>query len=293
MNCLVILNYNNCEETLHYVRKIKNYKCLDKIIIVDNASSDCSLQSFEKIVSRKIHLVKNKINLGYNAGNNSGVIYAQKKFPIKKIIISNPDIHIDEKDMDKILDDLESYSLVAPIIYDLNGNIQSNCGWRLPSYSQSLANCSLISYKIQKIFGKSNYFSAINYVDRYVPVEAVSGCFFGITNEAFNLIGGFDEDIFLYGEEIILGYQLKTARLKSVIDKECIAIHEDQGSKMECYKKWKRHRSLIKKSHIVYLDKCLNVGKPKLALYVFIYTIGSYLNRFIDKIYRNIGNKYN
>ncbi len=289
MNCIIILNYNNYEETLRYVNQIKNFKCLDIIIIVDNASSDHSIYYFEKIINKKIHLIKNNKNCGYNAGNNSGVIYAQENFPIKNIIISNPDIKIKENIMKLLFQDLELYPLVAPITYNMQGNIQSNCGWRLPTYAQSLANCTLISYKIQKMLGKSNYFSAINYSNRFVSTEAVSGCFFGITSEAYNKIGGFDEDVFLYGEEIILGAQLKKAKLICVIDKACTIVHEDQGAKIENYTKWKWHSNLIKESHVIYLTKYLNTSKIQIYLYKLIFNIGNYINRFIDMVlfYKN------
>ena len=72
---IIILNYNNAEETAEYVERICEYKCLDHVIIVDNASTDGSAVRLKPLCTGKVELVKSGENRGYAAGNNLGLRY--------------------------------------------------------------------------------------------------------------------------------------------------------------------------------------------------------------------------
>lgn len=288
MNSIVILNYNNWKETIEYINKINSYNVLDYIVVVDNASTDDSYIELQKHRSNKIIILNSKKNGGYNAGNNIGINYSVDKLCCKNVIVSNPDIDVTEDDLEIIYNDLNSnlYGVVAPLVFNLEGQVQSNCGWNLPSYFQSVMNCSLITYKLLKKFNKSNYFSAIEYKDDVVPVEAVSGCFFGITAEAFLAVGGFDEENFLYGEEILLGALLKKYKYQAIIDKSSSVIHYDQGSKKESLKKWMIHMNMIRKSHVHYLKKFLYVNSIKIKIYNGFFWVGAITNFCITRVIR-------
>ena len=55
---IIILNYNNAEETAEYVGRICEYKCLDHVIIVDNASTDDSAARLKPLCTGKVELVE-------------------------------------------------------------------------------------------------------------------------------------------------------------------------------------------------------------------------------------------
>ena len=50
----VILNYNDADTTISLVRKIGDYKNIEHIIVVDNCSTDHSLEKLEKITDEKV-----------------------------------------------------------------------------------------------------------------------------------------------------------------------------------------------------------------------------------------------
>ena len=56
---IIILNYNDYENTLKIIDMIKDYKCLKKIIIVDNASTDDSFNHLKPLENNKITIIKN------------------------------------------------------------------------------------------------------------------------------------------------------------------------------------------------------------------------------------------
>ena len=67
---IVILNYNDYEETSNFIEQIKGYKVLDEIVIVDNSSTDNSFNKLRKLKDKKISVIKTDGNNGYASGNN-------------------------------------------------------------------------------------------------------------------------------------------------------------------------------------------------------------------------------
>ncbi|MFR5732279.1 MAG: glycosyltransferase family 2 protein [Clostridium sp.] len=76
----VILNYNDAETTEKLVKQIADYDVLHQIIVVDNASTDDSLERLRKLESDanasqsgKVRVISADHNGGYGSGNNLGV----------------------------------------------------------------------------------------------------------------------------------------------------------------------------------------------------------------------------
>ena len=220
-NAIIILNYNDSENTKLLVQDIKNYKALDYIVIVDNKSTDDSLEKLKKLESGKVKLVEASQNNGYAAGNNVGIKYAIEKLNVDNLIISNPDIIVKEKDLIILLNDLENQevSVVAPIIKEPT-NISR--GWKLPTFvSELIANIPFIR---RFEFSFLSY-SPDKYQSELTNVDVVKGCFFIIKREAIETIGLFDEHTFLYYEEIIMAKKLKDYGYKTYVDNRVTVIH--------------------------------------------------------------------
>ena len=79
---IIIVNFNDEDETISYVEKINKYKVLNRIIVVDNKSTTIGafnkLQELEKI-DKKITVIETEKNGGYSYGNNFGVRYLEKE----------------------------------------------------------------------------------------------------------------------------------------------------------------------------------------------------------------------
>lgn len=74
----VILNYNDAETTEKLVKQIADYNVLHQIIVVDNASTDDSLERLKKLEAvqpGRLHVLSADHNGGYGSGNNLGVRY--------------------------------------------------------------------------------------------------------------------------------------------------------------------------------------------------------------------------
>lgn len=220
-NGIVILNYNDSENTSLILDDIKNYKILDKIVVVDNKSTDDSVKKLKKYENNKIKIIEANENKGYAAGNNLGIKYLIEKENIENIIISNPDIIVSEKAIKTLIKDLENKDIdcVAPIVKEPNGISR---GWKLPTFcSEVVSNIPFIRRFEQNLLSYKDE----EYKCDLTSVDVVKGCFFIIKKEAIEDIHYFDENTFLYYEEIIMGHNLKRKSYRTMVDNRVEVIH--------------------------------------------------------------------
>lgn len=273
---IVILNYNDYETTKEMITNIKNYKSLDHIIIVDNNSDDGSYEKLKKYENKKIKVIQAKENKGYAYGNNYGIKYLVDNFDIDNIIISNPDIIVEEEVVEKLISDLKEnkqISLIAPVIKQLNEELR---GWKLPTFLDDFL--SNINY-VQRFSKKRMLYKDEYYKDELSKVDVVSGCFFMIRKKDFTEIDYFDEGTFLYYEENIIGSKLKQLNKESYIDNSVSVIHNLSISVDKSINKLKKYKIL--KNSQRYYEKKYN----KLNIFgLVILKIGYYVSYFVAYI---------
>lgn len=280
---IVILNYNDYEETSNFVNEIKDYKVLDEIVVVDNSSTDNSFNKLRKLKSKNISVIKTDKNNGYASGNNYGIKYLEKR--VDYIIISNPDITVDEKIIKKLkkdLDENENMAIVSPVINQLGEKIR---GWRLPNYLDELL--SNINYFHRKAREKLNYDES-RYQDEFSRVEAVSGCFFMIRRDVLNMVGNFDESTFLYYEENILGQKLKNINRKTFIDNTVSVTHNLSVSVDKSFNSINKYK-MLKTSQKYYVKYYLKTNIFGIILLRIVYGISlgiSYMIVFFKNLRR-------
>ena len=205
-NALVILNYNDAGRTIELAEKVCTYGCLDRVILVDNHSTDDSeaqLRNFARLHPYKVSLLLAGRNGGYAKGNNSGIQLAIRHFDADYIFLANPDVCFSEETALHMLDALKSnpiYGMVSPLVRK-GRNV-----WNLPGFAGILEELFLISFNLHKKAIRSRLLKSKNKIETAGVAE---GSFFLISRKAYEKAGGFDERTFLYGEEIILSHRLK------------------------------------------------------------------------------------
>ncbi|MFD1064058.1 glycosyltransferase family 2 protein [Winogradskyella litorisediminis] len=195
---VVILNYNVryfLELCLLSVQKsISNLDA--EIIVVDNNSTDDSCDMV-KANFPKVILIENKDNSGFSKGNNSGVAIAKGDF----VCILNPDTVVPENAFTELLkfaDNQTNLGMVGCQLIDGTGAF-------LP---ESKRNIPTPNVALKKIFGNGNaYYSSLN-PNEIGNVDILVGAFMLLKTEVYNEVGGFDEDYFMYGEDIDLSYKI-------------------------------------------------------------------------------------
>ena len=72
MNAFIILNYNDCDNCIRLATAVSAFACIDKVIVVDNCSTDDSVFKLRQIECDKIKLVITEKNGGYLYGKKKG-----------------------------------------------------------------------------------------------------------------------------------------------------------------------------------------------------------------------------
>ncbi|GAB4533994.1 MAG: hypothetical protein Fur0020_00200 [Thermodesulfovibrionia bacterium] len=204
----ILLNYNNVNYTIPCIESIKNVvKVAHEIIVVDNGSTDNSIERLSGISG--ITLVKNKTNRGFTGGNNDGAKVARGKY---LVVLNNDTVLEDERinELPIVLDSLGRYDVVGGKLVGVDDKPQPSGGYEPYPLFLFLQFTVLCYKKFSFPWLKRFYFSEwMN--DRIQKVDWASGCFFAMRRDTFIELGGFDENIFIYLDEVDLH---KRARYK-------------------------------------------------------------------------------
>jgi GT2 family glycosyltransferase len=187
----------------------------DRIVVVDCASNDGSIETVPKGSAK---IISAKSNLGYAGGNNLAVRSIAKAGG-KVALILNPDARIDPKDLERLLDAFKRDRKIGaafPVVRspDPNGPVLA--------YGQ-------LNYRhrLVRMVGKEAL-PGLN--ANPVDVDFGLGCAFVVLVEAFEKIGGFDEDFFAYHDEPDLCLRMRKAGFRTVLVPGAKALHESVES---------------------------------------------------------------
>lgn len=267
---LVIVNFNDSGNAINLIKSVEKYKVINKIVVVDNKSTDNSYALLSELKSRKVHIIESECNKGYSYAINLGAKYLEETLKDCYIIISNTDIVIDSEEHIKKL--LESFSnqnvaVVMPKVYE---NGVPKYGWKLTSPNiDLLMNIPLVS-RLYKDNLKNYDPLYINYND---VVDVIYGCFFAIDGSVLKSIGYMDEYTFLYYEEYILARKLKAVNKISVVNKEAEVTHKHNvsiGNSVTNLNKYK----IYKNSQLYYEQYYNNANELQIILFELFYYIG-------------------
>ena len=213
---VVILNYNVryfLELCLQSVQKaIQEIEA--EILVVDNNSNDDSCEMVRSQFPDVI-LIENKENIGFAAGNNIGVRNAKGEY----LCVLNPDTVIAEDTFTTLLSFAEKQERLGIIGCKLiNGK-----GQFLP---ESKRNVPTVKVATRKMLGNSvDYYAYHLDENESGEVDILVGAFMVLKKSVFEKVDGFDEDYFMYGEDIDLSYKILKAGLKNFYNPDTTVIH--------------------------------------------------------------------
>lgn len=258
---IVIVNYNDYESTFRLVENIKKYKILEKIVIVDNNSTDEEKEKLRTIKHRKVKIIENSENKGYSYAINIGAKYLISLYGKCNIVVSNSDVIIkDEKHIKELLKTLlnKDVAVASPVIFE-NGEL--NRGWKITTPKEDIL---MMLPKVYSFFEKRfRYYKEEHYMDKESVVDVVSGCFFLIKSTVLEEIDFLDENVFLYYEENILAKKLKQLGLKSVINNQVVIIHNHSVT-IDKNVSRKNKLKMLRSSQVYYEEKYNSASKLEL-----------------------------
>lgn len=197
---VIIVSYNAAsflEKCLLSVEKFlpKNAE----IIVFDNASPERSVEKFPAQFPH-IQFILNDENIGFSSGNNAAVKQAKGEY----VLILNPDTIVYEDFFSKIIDFAEK----TPNLGALGVRMLDGDGNFLP---ESKRNIPTAWSSFNKLFSRNSgktYYAIHIPTNKNAQVEVLSGACMLMKKTVFEKVGGFDEQYFMYGEDIDLSYTL-------------------------------------------------------------------------------------
>ena len=210
---IIILNYNVryflelCIDSV-----IKATKDIDaEIIVVDNNSPDDSCAMVRERFPQ-ITLIENKENAGFPKGNNIGVASAKGKY----ICILNPDTVVAEDTFTSILEFAEAEAnlgIVGCRLIDGRGNFLAESKRGVPTPFVAFTKVTALYKIFPKVEAFNQYYMSSVAEFNLAKAEILVGAFMIMKRSLYLEVGGFDEDCFMYSDDIDLSYMVfKTGR---------------------------------------------------------------------------------
>jgi GT2 family glycosyltransferase len=209
---IIILNYNvryfleQC--VISVIKAIENLDA--EIIVVDNNSTDESC-AMMKARFPKIKLIENKENTGFPKGNNIGVAQAKGEY----VCILNPDTVVAEDTFTKVMAFAEKQTNLGIIgckLVDGTGNFLPECKRGTPTpwvaFTKIFGLGNIFSKKIFKTEIFTKYYAHHITENQTGKVDILVGAFMVMKRELYNEVGGFDENCFMYSDDIDLSYMV-------------------------------------------------------------------------------------
>lgn len=211
---IVIVNYNGKHYLKDCIDSIEKY-CANlsfEIIIVDNNSSDGS-QEFIRKKYPKIILFAKSENLGFGKANNLGVKYAKGH----QILLLNNDTIL-MNDLKPVFNELKKTDVGIVGINMLNGEKKyTACVGKFPRPFDLL--------KLSNLNETRKEFTTGNFKKNIYEVNWISGSFMMLKKEDWNLVNGFDEDFFMYVEDVDLCKRMNNLGKKIIFLSNLSYIH--------------------------------------------------------------------
>lgn len=262
---VIIVNYNTCQITRNCIDSVvEKTKGIDyEIILVDNASTDGSKEFFEQ--DSRITYIYSERNGGFGYGNNLGMKVAKGKY----FFLLNSDTLLVNNAIKEFYDYAETHD--EKRVY--------GC------YLQHEDGSYCTSFFYFPAFTIKDFFKRIFHLKKELPidfqekeVEAITGADMFFHHEIYDKTGGFDDNIFMYGEEGEWQYRMKQKGYASMIITSPKIIHlEGVSSKKSNYNRDCSSHFYILKKHMRYptyllarVYYALNISLRSCLLCVFI-----------------------
>lgn len=209
---IIVVSYNTKELLRLCVQSVRKFSngFEYEIIVIDNSSSDGTLAWLSKL--KNIKLISNTNNPGFAKANNQGIGIAHGKY----ILLLNSDTQLEENSLEKMIlwmEERPKVGIASCKFKNPDGGKQATGGF-FPTLPRVFLWATFLDDipQIASIFGSYHpspwWYKKLRYQDW------VTGAFLMFRREVLKDVGGLDENIFMYGEDVEFCYRAKNAGWK-------------------------------------------------------------------------------
>ena len=262
----IVVNYNADEWLLACVRSLLDCKPPINVCVVDNASSDGSLErmcrEFEDV--HRLEVVINEENAGFARANNQ-ILRSQ---PAEFYVLVNPDCEVEQDTIAKTIEVMQhntNIGLASCLIKNVDGSVQKTCRRKFPTPWTGLIRTLGLNSLFPKVFGDFDYGDKApsNQVEY---VEAISGAFMVVQGSALEKVGYLDEGYFMHCEDLDWCKRFWQSGLKVAFVPKVNVTHKKGVGGRSLRVNWHLHQGMLRFYKKFYFDEY-----PKI-LFVFVYT---------------------
>ena len=212
---VIIIAYNSCDFIPACLKSVRDAcEGIDsQIIVLDNGSNEPIIPEIKNFFP-EVEWIDSKENLGFGKGCNLAEKHATKPY----LFFINPDTIISKNAFREMLQFMEEHPDAGTVgcrILNEDGTLQWACRRSFPTIVSAVSK----TIGLAALFPKSKMLASYNMTyadpDEMIEVDAVSGSFFCIRRDVYEKLNGFDEDYFMYGEDLDLCFRTKQMGLKN------------------------------------------------------------------------------
>jgi GT2 family glycosyltransferase len=267
---IIIVNWNTRDITRDCLRSVRQHAgpLAYEVVVVDNASSDGSAEMI-RAEFPDVRLIANKTNLGFGRANNQAMRAARSRY----FLLLNSDTVVFDDAIPRLVNFIATDSRIGiagcKLLFE-DRTLQASCS-RFPSIRVALLE-DLMLYKFlpRRLQGElllGGYWPH----DRARDVDAVWGAAMLVRRQVFEQTGGFDERIFMYGEDLEWCMRVRDRGWRIAFTPEAAIVHLNHKSSEQKYGD-ERVDLCHKRAYEIYRRRA---GFAAMALLMLIKTFGA------------------
>jgi hypothetical protein len=220
---IIILNWNGKDDTLECLGSLRGLEYGNyEVIVVDNGSTDGSQEAISRGYPN-VKLIKNKENMGFCVGNNTGIRSAESDY----YLLLNNDTVVDPKFVKQLVLVGESdrkIGILGPKMFFYD---RRNVFWFAGGF---MKRCHGTVHRGFNELDAGQY-------DNVEDMDFISGCALMVKKEVIDKIGLLDEEFFAYYEDVDWCLRARKAGYRVVYVPKSVIWHK-------CSVAWNRNRGL-------------------------------------------------
>ncbi len=227
---IIVVNWNSGEHLERCLQSIQS-ACKDglelqRVVVVDNASSDCSVEGLEG-TGLPLRVISNDSNRGFAAACNQGAKGSSADY----LLFLNPDTVVESKCLAAAMQFMQTQEnsgigICGIQLVDEEGLVKRSCS-RFPRPGHFYAQMLGLNRLFPEWF-PGNFMSEWDHAETR-QVNVVTGAFFLVRRAVFETLGGFDEQYFVYLEDVDFAEATHRAKWGCVYLASAQAYHKGGG----------------------------------------------------------------
>jgi N-acetylglucosaminyl-diphospho-decaprenol L-rhamnosyltransferase len=195
-----------------------------RVVVVDNGSTDGAPEAVAES-RRSVTLVRSPGNVGYGSAANIG---ARLATPDEQwLLVCNPDTLATPDTLARLLEAAHRApraGALGPRVLDPDGSVYPSAR-ALPSIRTGIGHALLSGVWPSNPWTRRYQQRDVSASETAAEVGWLSGAFLLLRREAFEEIGGFDDDFFMYFEDVDLGRRLAEAGWSNLFVPDAVVTH--------------------------------------------------------------------